>query len=75
MYRSYYGGYGRYPHRTAEVPRYRTFLGTGRYVILLPPKVGTVKALCSVKGPKFGHCRVFLYKELSTRWEAISDRC
>jgi|694.fasta_scaffold58172_4 hypothetical protein len=33
------------------------------------------KALCSVKGPKFGQCRIYLQKELSTRKEAVFDQC
>jgi hypothetical protein len=35
----------------------------------------TVKALSSVKGPKFGQCRVYLQKELSTRKIAVTDEC
>ncbi len=35
----------------------------------------TVKALSSVKGPKFGQCRVYLQKELSTRKTAVTDEC
>ncbi len=35
--------------------------------------INTVKALCSVKGPKFGQCRIYLQKELSTRKEAVFD--
>ncbi len=38
-------------------------------------KDGTVKALSSVKGPKFGQCRVYLQKELSTRNIAVTDEC
>ncbi len=35
----------------------------------------TVKALSSVKGPKFGQCRVYLQKELSTRKSAVTNEC
>jgi hypothetical protein len=35
----------------------------------------TVKALSLAKGPKFGQCRVYLQKELSTRKIAVTDEC
>ena len=41
---------------------------TVRFAVL-----STVKALSSVKGPKFGQCRVYLQKELSTRKIAVTD--
>jgi hypothetical protein len=43
------------------------------YLTVDSSEMRTVKALSSVKGPKFGHCRVNLHIHVIGRAEAVAD--